>query len=172
MKFKRERFSVQEMFERWVEPVEKYLIRAAVVGVLLLVIAQGLMYNNTTEFYMGFSQLLNREVAQFDSEYPQARVTGTSAAFATVTLKLTNYSSLQKAKLLVNGKEVTDFRDSQVTIRVNPGDEIAVDGSFYTHQLNLVVAAVSENIGVPATGEEIVVRQNVVTLPTVKLVKK
>ncbi len=170
MTFKGRRIAFAELFDRWAETAEKYLIRAVVLAMVMLMVAQALTFDDPARFYMSFSQRLNQEVAEFNRQHPEARPAGAPvAAFATVTVRLTNFSSLQKAKLLVNGKEMADFRDKQVTVKVNPGDVIAVDGSFYSRKLQFKVVKISGNVVSPGKGEIITVEQNVVPFPAVKL---
>jgi len=152
----------------FIEEVEKYLIRAIVVGVILLVLVQTFFLQDPTQFYMSFSEKLNQEVTNFNRIYPEARPTsGEIAVFSTVTIRLENFSSLQKAKLLINDRVVTDFRDKQVTVRVNPQDVISIDGSYYTHRLVFKVVSVSNNVAQPKAGKIVEVYQNQVSLDPV-----
>ncbi|WP_366922368.1 hypothetical protein MFMK1_002821 [Metallumcola ferriviriculae] len=173
MKFKKMRVSWTEIFERWSETVEKYLIRTVVLGVLLLVVAQALALDEPANFYMGFSQLLDREAAEFNRQYPEARsVNAPLSAFATVSVRLNKFSALEKAKLLVNGKEVTDFRHPQVTVKVNSGDVISVDGSFYTHQLEFEIVGGTDNIAVPKINAKIEVEGDSASFAPVEVLQK
>ncbi|MBO8168327.1 MAG: hypothetical protein H0Z35_03960 [Thermoanaerobacteraceae bacterium] len=172
MKPRRHRKAVQD-FTYWMDRLEKYLIRVVVTGVILLVIVQAYIFQDSTRFYMSFSERLNQEVAKFYRQYPRARPTSSEVtAFATVTIRLVNFSTLQKARLLINDVEVTDFREKQVTVKVNPGDVISIDGSYYMHKLVFEVVGTSGNILYPQEGETIEVNGDVVSLRPVKLRKK
>lgn len=75
----------------------------------------------------------------------------------------------KKAILLVNGEEVGDFRDKQITIKVSPGDIISIDGSFYIHELVFKVVAVSENVGQPEIGQIIFVQGDISMVGEVRM---
>jgi len=152
----------------FIEEVEKYLIRAIVVGVILIVLVQTFFLQDPMQLYMSFSEKLNQEVTDFDRQYPEARATsGQVAAFSTVTIRLENFSSLQKAKLLINDSVVADFRDKQVTVRVNPHDVLSIDGSYYTHRLVFKIVSASKNVAQPKTGRMVEVYKNQVSLDPV-----
>lgn len=108
----------------------------------------------------------------FYEEYPEARVTSSSSMqsiFATVTIQCSNFSSLDKAVLLINGDEVGSFKDKQLTIKVQDGDVLAIDGSFYIHEVTFEVVAASENVAQPEIGQTVLVYGDVTLLGQVRL---
>ncbi|GAW91007.1 hypothetical protein [Calderihabitans maritimus] len=156
------RHSRGDRFLVWTEAAETFLFRTVLLGLVLLVVVQAFLTHDPIRFYLSFSERMEGKLAEFYMDNPEARiVTSGSVAFATVTLRLENYSTLQKAILLVNGEKVADFRDKQVTVRVFPGDFLEIDGSFYTLPLRFKVVATSSNIARPSVGQVIEVQGGV-----------
>jgi len=155
-------------FIKW---VEKVLIAGVILGLVLLIACQALLTIDPVRFYLNVAEKLEGKMVNFYEEFPETRVASGQyqSVFATVTIQIENFSSLEKAVLLINGKKVTDFRQKQVTVKVSPGDVLAIDGSFYIHELIFKVAAVSENVAQPEIGQVIRVKGDVVTIGEVKL---
>ena len=151
--------------------IEGVLILTVVVGLFAIIGSQALHSFNPVDFYAGIAEKLEGEPVNFYDEFPETRVTSGQyhSVFATVTVQVENFSSLEKAVLVVNGEEVADFREKQVTIKVAPGDILAVDGSFYTHEIVFRVVAASQNVSQPEIGQTVKVEGDVVILCEVRL---
>lgn len=72
--------------------------------------------------------------------------------WSTVTIKAEKYSCLNKARLLINGQYITDFRNNPVTVRVLDGDTLEIDTSYYKHALTFKIVGVSMDIVYPKVG--------------------
>ncbi|NLO89709.1 MAG: hypothetical protein GX088_05195 [Clostridia bacterium] len=155
-------------FFKW---IERFLIACAVLCFAFLVLGQALLALNPVDFYMDFAEKIEGEAVNFYEEFPEMRVTTQDfqSVFATVTVQVENFSSLEKAVLLINGKEVSDFRNKQVTVKVNQGDVLAIDGTYYVHELIFKVVSVSENVEQPKKGQVVKVNGNVSMIGTVEL---
>ncbi|RYD02917.1 hypothetical protein N752_22285 [Desulforamulus aquiferis] len=70
-------------------------------------------------------------------------------ADTTIILQLVNYSTLPKARVLVNGQVKGDFTHPYVTLSVADGDLLEVDTSFYRHSVEVKVLETSNKIVVP-----------------------
>ncbi|MDO7786478.1 hypothetical protein [Desulforamulus aquiferis] len=92
-------------------------------------------------------------------------------ADTTIILQLVNYSTLPKARVLVNGQVKGDFTHPYVTLSVADGDLLEVDTSFYRHSVKVKVLETSNKIVVPEKGVEISGQQNILVLGEVKLLK-
>lgn len=151
--------------------LERQILRMAAVGLIALIAIQGLLLVEASDICSSISRMMQSGPENFYEEYPQTRVTSGpyQSIFSTITIQCENYSSLEKAVLLVNGEEVGDFRDKQLTIKVSPGDIVAVDGSYYIHQLVFKVVAVSENVAQPEIGQMIIVDGDVAMVGEVKI---
>ena len=90
--------------------------------------------------------------------------------FATVTLRIENVTCLEKVALLINGREIIDFMGKLVTVKVFPGDVMAVDGSFYDHEIIFSVFSTSENILEPQKNQLFRVNGDIVTIGKIKLI--
>lgn len=86
-----------------------------------------------------------------------------------VTLELKNFTTLPRALVLVNHEPRASFGQRYITIPVADGDRIEVDGSFYSHPLDVEVLDVSRNISSPPAGRKVVVDGTVTAVGTVRL---
>lgn len=154
-----------------IQKFERFLIAGIVLGFAALLLVQTMMAIDHQWLVAGLSEELEKRPVNFYQEYPEARVTSGpyQTVFATITIQCENFSSLEKAILLVNGEEVGDFRDKQLTIKVSPGDTVSIDGSFYTHELIFKVVAASENVGQPEIGQIIRVNGDVALVGEVRM---
>jgi len=156
---------------RTIQKFERFLIAGIVFGLTALLLVQTMMVMDHQGFVAGLSKELGKRPFDFYQEYPEARVTSGpyQTVFATITIQCENFSSLEKAVLIVNGEEVGDFRDKQLTIKVSPGDIVSIDGSFYTHELVFKVVAASENVGQPEIGQIIRVNGDIALVGNVRM---
>lgn len=69
-----------------------------------------------------------------------------------VILQLTNFSTLPKARVLVNGKVQGDFSHPFVTIPVTQGDLLEVDVSYYDHPVAIKVLDATQDVHQPVKG--------------------
>lgn len=151
-----------------VEKWEKILFRSIILGLIALVVTQSLLTADPMRFYLSWSERLEGEPIENWSG-ATARVTDEDAKlFATMTIELKDFTSLAKAKLLINGEEVADFRKKQITVRVYPEDVIEIDGSFYNRHLNFEVIKISSNILQPLAHQKIQTNRNIAKIGKVK----
>ncbi|HBT20501.1 MAG TPA: hypothetical protein DEA47_03930 [Peptococcaceae bacterium] len=155
-------------FFKW---IERFLIACTVLSFALLILGQFMMIINPVDFYMNFAEKIEGKTVNFYEEFPEMRVASQNfqSVFATITIRLENFSSLEKAVLLINGKEVADFRKKQVTVKVSQGDVLAIDGTYYVHDLTFKVVSVSENVRQPKKGQIVNVSGDVVVIGPVEL---
>ncbi len=138
--------------------MEKWLIRLVAVSLVALVAAQALMTQDPFRFYLSFAERLQAEKLA-DSPWVQPAVAPAKDT-GSITLELTNYSSLEKALVLVNGQVAGDFREKRITIPVQAGDTVEVDGSYYQYPLSILVQQVSDNIASPKAKQVIKVERS------------
>ena len=134
-------------FLAWGELVEKWLIRVVAISLVTLVAVQALMTQDPFRFYLSFAERLQTEKLE-ETPWVQPALAPDKDA-GSITLELTNYSSLGKALVLVNGQVAGDFREKRITIPVQAGDTVEVDGSYYQYPLSILVLQVSDNIASP-----------------------
>jgi len=153
--------------------LELFLLTGIAAVLLVIFALQAILFLDAAELFFEIGEQVNKESIAFYQEFPEARVTSADTAiqsvFATVTIQCRNYSSLEKAVLLINGEEVGDFRNKQLTVKVSEGDVLAIDGSFYIHELIFEVVATSENVAQPEIGQTVRVYQDIAVLGKVRL---
>ncbi|ATW24097.1 hypothetical protein [Candidatus Formimonas warabiya] len=151
-----------------VDKGEKILLRVIIVGFVALVVVQSMLTSDSMRFYLSWAERLEGQPLQEWSN-PSARVMESeSTVFAYLTVELADFSSLAKARILINGTEVADFRNKQVTIKVYPDDLIEIDGSFYDRRLKFEIIGVSDSIGEPTLHQVIQTYRSVTSLGKVK----
>jgi hypothetical protein len=132
-----------------VEYGEKILVRVVIFGLVALVGVQAMLTSDSMRFYLSWAERLEGQPFPEWSN-PSARVMDAeSSVFAHLTVELMDFSSLSKAKVLLNDVEIADFRNKKVTIKVYPGDTIKIDGTFYNRKLKFVISEISPNISAP-----------------------
>ena len=152
--------------------LEILLISVIIVAVVAIFAVQAVLVLDTAELFFTIGEHLEQQSVTFYEEFPETRVTSADSyqsIFATVTIQCENFSSLEKAVLLINGEEVGDFRAKQITVKVSPGDVLAIDGSFYIHEIVFKVVAASENVAQPEIGQTVRVLGDIGVLGEVRL---
>lgn len=145
------------------DEVEKYLIRIAVFGLISLVTVQGLMTSDSIKFYLSLGEHLEGKKV----EAPAAAVDGLSvdkmlnSDVASITIDTVDYTSLNKAFLVVNGHRQGDFSEGRLTADVTSGDVIEIDTSLYSHPVQFRVVRTSSNLRFPSEGFSITADQSV-----------
>ncbi|SHF03925.1 hypothetical protein [Desulforamulus putei] len=89
-----------------------------------------------------------------------------------IILQLINFSTLPRAKVLVNGQVKGDFTHPYMTVPVSEGDRIEVDTTFYDHPVTVKVLDSTRQVISPAMGAEFSGKKTVFTLGKVKLAGK
>lgn len=140
------------------DKVEKFLIRMVIVTAVTLVVVQALVVDEP------FSTVMARVGA--DTE---PTVTDAHWSEPRVTLYLENYSTLPHLAVLINGSKVDVFDDRYVTVPVQDGDKIELDGTFYQQEIQVKVLNISDQVKQPAIDEEILVSEDVVPVCVVKI---
>lgn len=134
---------------------------------LLLVIilaAVFLLFYQTILAGSPFSQVTPR--VGTDAEQVMAPATDQRAV---IILQLVNFSTLPKAKILVNGQYQGDFTHPYSTIAVSEGDTIEVDSTFYEHPITVKVLEGSKAVLSPSKGKEYSGQKTIITIGKVKL---
>jgi len=151
-----------------IESGEKILLRLVIFGLVALVVVQAMLASDSMRFYLSWAERLEGQPFPEWSN-PTARVLDTeSEIFAHLTIELKDFSSLAKAKILINGEEVADFRQKKVTLKVYPDDIIAVDGTFYHRPLEFFISEISPNISTPRLNQTVRTESTVETIGQVK----
>jgi len=148
--------------------VEKYIIRFAVLSMVLMVIAQGLMTADPIRFFLSWGERMEGEnlelpasIAEPESSTTAGEVKSPQARFS---ITVDKFSSLPLAKILVNGKEKYAFTAQPLTVEANAGDTIEIDSTAYNFPLNYKIGSVSTNLAYPQRGQSFAANQTIVML--------
>jgi hypothetical protein len=151
--------------------VEKGLIRFAVLTLLLMVIIQGLMTTDPIRFYLSWGERMEGQAVQLPVSSSQEDSSAVSDPIkspqAQLTISIDKYSSLPKAKILINGKENYNFTEKQVTIDVKANDSVEIDSRAYNFPINYKITASSSNLASPKQGQTLTANQTMVKLDEV-----
>lgn len=108
-----------------------------------LIVLQILLTQEPVRFYLSFAERL--EGVPWPGR-ESAAAFSLPTATGEVKIRVCSYFSLPRAVVLVNGREVADFQDGEVSLKVCSGDEIVIDGSTYDCQLVFQITAVSMGV--------------------------
>lgn len=177
-------------YRNWGEKIEKLLVRFVIVGLLMLILVQALMTRDSFRFYLSFAERLDvkryenfngvqsalapngKTTVELEANQDDTQTSSfmeSRKSVGTVVLELNNFSSMQKASILINGQKVGDFQQKQVNIFVHHDDIIEIDGTFYAYPLTIWVKEVSENVRYPQKDQVIEVNKNLVRVGKVIL---
>jgi hypothetical protein len=146
--------------------VEKGLIRFAVISLLLMVVVQGLMTADPIRLYLSWGERMEGQKLEFPVSYQQQvapPVVGEAQSPLTMlTIAVDKYSSLPRAKILINGQEKYDFTEKQVKIDISAGDTVEIDSTAYNFPIDYKIVSVSSNLAYPDTKQIFTANQTIV----------
>lgn len=114
-----------------------------------------------------FSAYMDRPAEM--SASPSGSVSDWTPGHPVLTLYLQEYSLMPYIRVLVNGEVKGAFRSRYVTVAVQDGDTVSLDGTFYNLPVNIEVLDVSSGIISPGKGSVLTLRGNVINLGKVKV---
>lgn len=107
--------------------------------------------------------------AEISGPPPGSAVSDWTPGQPVLTLFLQEYSLMPYVRVLVNGEVKGSFRSRYVTLAVQDGDSVSLDGAFYDLPVNIEVLDVSGGIIRPMKGSVLTLRGNVTHLGKVKI---
>lgn len=137
---------------RFINSVEKYLIRLIVLSLVTVVAVQGLMTQDPLRLYLSWGERLEGQLLEYPAAantpapVPPREVESPDAVMSIIAEK---YSALPRAVILVNGKELTRFNDREVRLQVMAGDIIEIDSTSYDFPIDYRIKSVSDNLSFP-----------------------
>ncbi len=151
-----------------IDRIEKSLIRFVVIAIVIMVVVQGFLSIDPVRLYLSWGERMEGQSIQLpvtktsenadpDSELvvsPQARI----------AIEISQFSSLPKAKVLVNGVERAAFTGKRVSLAVKADDTVEIDSTAYNFPIEFGVATVSSNLVFPETGHKYTANQSVVMI--------
>ncbi len=167
--------SRRQRFKSWSQRVEGLLLRATIAACVLLVLAQAFLTRDQARRYLSYvDRLEGVSLAVVTEETAKTTDAGRDEAQRQpqgpwVTIRLEGRSSAGAALVLVNGEAVARFRQATVTVCVDDGDLIEIDGADYRTELRFKVVAASPEMMEPVSGLQIVCRRDIAIVGRVKV---
>lgn len=138
------------------DKVEKILLRTIVITVLIIVVVQGLMVKEPFRLYLSWGERLEGQRIEYPVnkvvEYENEEGFDLKSPYALLVIKAEKYSSLPKAVVLVNNREVKRFTSNEVKLKVMAGDKVEIDSTFYDVPVEYKIKEVSSNLSYPEKG--------------------
>lgn len=141
---------------KFINAIEKYLIRLIVMGFIVLVMVQGMMTNDPMRLYLSWGERMEGQSIEFPvstGEIAEDEDTGkgmqVNSPYAVLVLKVDKFSSLPHAIILVNGEEIRNFKDNEVELKLIAGDVVEIDSTYYNFPVNYRVVNISDNLAYP-----------------------
>jgi hypothetical protein len=146
--------------------VEKGLIRFAIFSLLVMVVVQGFMTADPIRLYLSWGERMEGQKLDFPVTYQQqavAPIVGEAQSPQTMlTIAVDKYSSLPRAKILINGLEKYNFSEKQVKIDIRAGDTVEIDSTAYNYPIDYKIVSVSSNLAFPDTKQTYTANQTIV----------
>lgn len=136
--------------------LEAFLIRIAVLGLVVLVAGQVVMADPAGRWLMTFGDPLEGR--------PEVVPVTASPARLSLVLALEGRESAPGVFVRVNGVRVTAFNKALVYLRVNPGDTVSVDARCCPEPHIVRVLATGPGVVRPSVGQRVRATGTVVTL--------
>ena len=149
--------------------VERYLMRLVIVSLIMVVVAQGLMTDDSMRFYMSWSERMEGQnlpapvIAANEKSSPAAN-TDIKLPEVLLTIELSQQPSAPQAKILINGQARYRFSRQQVSMRVKAGDTVEIDTSDCQVPLDFRIASGSSNLAYPNRGQVFSSNQSIVMI--------
>lgn len=141
---------VKDLLQR----IERGLIRFVVLAVVMMVLVQGFMSVDPIRFYLSWGERMEGEkiqlpVAANRTVTADPDMEQTISPQARLVIETSHFSSLPRARILVNGAERSAFNGKRVSLAVQAGDTVEIDATAYDFPVEFRVTAVSSNLVFP-----------------------
>ncbi|MGI6435214.1 MAG: hypothetical protein ACOX0F_07630 [Syntrophomonadaceae bacterium] len=151
---------------KFFKKVEQSLIRLIIVGLIAVVVVQGVMTNDKVRFYLSWAERMEGQAVNLTEEGiappPEYAASTAASPQALLTLGIKDFSALPKAVVLVNGKETDFFQGAQVDLRINAQDVVEIDSTAYNFPVEYIVLSRSPNLAYPRQGQVFNANQSMV----------
>ncbi len=155
--------------KKFIEKVEKHLIRTIALAFIALIIVQGLMTHDNMRLYLSWGERLEGQAIDYpvnseESDNGIEEMEEINSPYAILVLSVENFSSLPRAVILVNGKEQASFANDEVQLKLMAGDVVEIDASAYNFPVVFNVEKVSDNLAFPVADESYVCNHDIVMI--------
>ncbi|MDI6706378.1 MAG: hypothetical protein QME73_08990 [Bacillota bacterium] len=141
--------------------VEKIILKAVIIGVLLLISFQAIMLNETARVFLNYATRL---------EGGSMEESGIISPEGKLVLRLENLDKYPQALLLVNGEPVASFENAEIEVNIRNNDLIEIDATKVDDDyLYISIVGVSDNVISPSIGYRVKARNKIQLFSRVKL---
>jgi hypothetical protein len=150
--------------------VERYLIRFIVLGIVVLVIVQGIMTKDSMRLYLSWDERLEGQSIELPVSSPTKDIDKGSLSkeinspYALITISINQFSSLPESIVLVNGEEKERFTSNKITLELMAGDIVEIDSRYYNSSIEYKIEDTSENIAYPEEGNTFTANKGIVMI--------
>lgn len=160
--------------KKFINLVERYLIGAAIVFLIALVIVQGLMTRDDLRLYLSLGERLEGqylgqpalnnygETAPSSQNGQSVDSTTRESPQARLTIAIERFSSLPRATILINHHPYREFTEKEMHLELDAGDMVEIDTTFYSFPVSFVVKETSPNIAYPEKNQIYQANQGIV----------
>ncbi|MGI5921422.1 MAG: hypothetical protein ACOX6I_06770 [Syntrophomonadaceae bacterium] len=159
--------------KRFVDKVEKALVRIVVLGLVLMVMVQALMTREQYRLFLSWGEQLEGQSINFPVNSTQMDITEPEPVIknssSEMSISIVGYSSLPKSIIMVNGYKVGNFADPTISFTINDGDVIEIDSRYYNFPIDYKITGISDNVSYPVKGREYTGNQSIVMVGKVQI---
>lgn len=160
--------------KKYINLVEKYLIRIIVIFLTALVVVQGLMTRDDLRLYLSLGERLEGQYigqpALNESQEPEPSVPNDNSAQkavresprAQLTISIERFSSLPRAVILVNHHPYREFTEKEMRLELAAGDVVEIDTTFYSFPVSFLIKDTSSNVAYPEKNQVYQANQGIV----------
>lgn len=141
--------------------IERLIIRAAVAGMIALMVFQFVMLNDTARVFLNYATTLEGGAL----EETQMHVREGS-----VYVMLENENPMPEAKLLLNGEPAGVFNKREIQVNVRNNDVLELDASKCGGEfVHICIVGISDNVELPRVGQRVKAKNRIELISRVKL---
>lgn len=158
-----------------INKLEKLLIRTIFLGIITVIISQTLLTcNYGRQLLSQTDRLEGNTIQSFDflaegRSFSMPINIGNWQKKGFIALHLLNNPEKGKVKILLNGREVAQFSDEVLTIKVHNNDLVQIDTAECPSAINLKLVKVSPNLIFPRVNSQFICKGNIISLGVVKI---
>ncbi len=152
-----------------VNRIERFLIKYIITALMVVVIVQTIMTQEPYRLYLSWGERMEGQSIAYPVNIPANNQQKTPASNiqspqAFMILSIDKFSSLPRARVLVNDQEAKTFTQKEIRVNLKAGDKIEVDSSAYNFPVEYQIKDVSANLSYPEKGACFTVNQGIVML--------
>ena len=152
---------IRNLSPELINKFETLLVRAVLLGMLLLITFQCVMLNESARVFLNYATTLEGGALE-----ESAILTREGSLY----LVLENEGPIPEAKLLLNGEPVTALDTDEVKIMVRNNDVLELDTSRSDDEfVHICVVGISDNVLQPSVGLRVKARNKIELISRVKL---